>query len=373
MPKVAIIQRVLTKYRMPFYQKLKQRLESDRIDLEFIHGLGDGFDQSIGYLDCLPWAKAVREKYIKIGKFSLIYQPYSRLLAGADLIIVQQEMKWLLNYFLIAKRRFSNYKLAFWGHGLNRQLPVTAFENRIKAKLVNCVDWWFAYTQRIADDVMATGFPKEKITIVDNAIDTDALIKAKSHVSKAELDSFKEELGLRSKNVGLFCGGMHPHKRIGFLLDACLLIKNRIPDFQMIFVGDGPDCRMVEEARKQHDWIIAPGPLYSRNKVLCFLLSDLVLMPGLVGLVVLDSFVFEKPLVTTVYPFHSPEIEYLINGENGFITENDVGKYAREVIRLFQNKDQLGSIRDRCRIAAAKYTMENMVDNFIGGIKRCLG
>ena len=42
MPKVAIIQRVLTKYRMPFYQKLKQRLESDRIDLEFIHGLGDG-------------------------------------------------------------------------------------------------------------------------------------------------------------------------------------------------------------------------------------------------------------------------------------------------------------------------------------------
>jgi hypothetical protein len=90
MPKVAIIQRVLTKYRRSFYQKLKQQLEFNGIDLEFIHGLGNSFDQSIGYLDCLPWAKAVREKYIKVGKYNFIYQPYSRLLTGSDLIIVQQ-------------------------------------------------------------------------------------------------------------------------------------------------------------------------------------------------------------------------------------------------------------------------------------------
>ena len=45
--------------------------------------------------------------------------------------------------------------------------------------------------------------------------------------------------------------------------------------------------------------------------------STLLLMPGLVGLAVVDSFATGCPLVTVDLPFHSPEIEYLENGVNG--------------------------------------------------------
>jgi L-malate glycosyltransferase len=39
-----------------------------------------------------------------------------------------------------------------------------------------------------------------------------------------------------------------------------------------------------------------------------------MLMPGLVGLAVLDAFADGIPRVTTVIEYHSPEIEYLVPG-----------------------------------------------------------
>jgi hypothetical protein len=42
-----------------------------------------------------------------------------------------------------------------------------------------------------------------------------------------------------------------------------------------------------------------------------FILSKLVLMPGLVGLAVLDASALEVPLVTTAVPYHTPELTTL--------------------------------------------------------------
>ena len=41
------------------------------------------------------------------------------------------------------------------------------------------------------------------------------------------------------------------------------------------------------------------------------------LLPGAVGLGVLDSFAFDVPLVTVDLPYHGPEIDYVRDGENG--------------------------------------------------------
>ena len=56
-------------------------------------------------------------------------------------------------------------------------------------------------------------------------------------------------------------------------------------------------------------------------------------MPGAVGLGILDSFALQTPMVTTTQNFHGPEIEYLENGKNGIITEDNIETYTNAIIK----------------------------------------
>jgi L-malate glycosyltransferase len=190
----------------------------------------------------------------------------------------------------------------------------------------------------------------------------------------AELERVRAALGSTGKNVCVFAGGMYGEKRLAFLLEACELVRAAVPDFEMIFVGSGEDAGLVEEAARRHEWIHYVGPKFTRDLVPYFMLSKLLLMPGLVGLVVLDSFACEIPLVTTAVTYHSPEIEYLEHGVNGWRVEDpdDVRAYASAVARLLRDDTLRARLVAGCRVAATKYTVENMVERFAVGVLHAL-
>jgi glycosyltransferase involved in cell wall biosynthesis len=96
-------------------------------------------------------------------------------------------------------------------------------------------------------------------------------------------------------------------------------------------------------------------------------------MPGLVGLAVLDAFNTNTPMITTDFEYHSPEIEYLQNGTNGIITENNLEAYVKAVVNTLQNANILSELKKGCLVSAELYTMEKMVENFAEGIKSSLG
>ena len=100
----------------------------------------------------------------------------------------------------------------------------------------------------------------------------------------------------------------------------------------MIFVGDGPDGASVRDAASRHEWMHWVGPRFGDERVPYMLLAELSLMPGGVGLGVLDSFALSVPLVTTSVPSQGPEIEYLEDGINGLIVENASSPEGRKAI-----------------------------------------
>ena len=51
--------------------------------------------------------------------------------------------------------------------------------------------------------------------------------------------------------VGLYCGGMYKEKRLDFLLESCKIVKQNIPNFEMIFIGAGPESNKIKECCKQ--------------------------------------------------------------------------------------------------------------------------
>jgi glycosyltransferase involved in cell wall biosynthesis len=371
-PRVVIVQRVLAKYREAFYEGLREALAHRNIDLEFIHGIGSAEEHKREILGEVKWAKVIPEKYFSLPGATLVLQPYMPFLKGANIVVTQQEIRWVLNYKLMA-RHGNGYKLAFWGHGLNKQENPRSLANIFKKNLINRADWWFAYTEGVGRFLQSAGFPAEKITVVQNAIDTNELFQLKQSISRQELEDSRQELGiLQGAPVGLFCGSLYQHKRIDFFLEACLRIKEKVPAFHAIIIGAGPLREMVEAYAAKAKWLHYRGAQFGREKVKSFMLADCFLMPGMVGLSIIDSFVFEAPIMTTTYPGHSPEIEYLKEGHNGLVSQDNVEAYAQMVAWTLQNVTQLTKLKQGCRESASVYTMEKMVNNFADGLQACL-
>ena len=373
--KVAIIQRYLTQYREPFFKRLRERLSHANIELVLICGSPSQNESKKKDVRELTWARRIDHQNIKMGSRELCWQPCLKVLRGSDLVIVEQASKLLLNYVLFVDQVFGFKKLCFWGHGKNfQEHSSSVIGEGIKRFMSRHVYWWFAYNDLSARLVASLGYPKSRITSVKNAIDTRRLVEARQKITQAQLKHVKRELGIKGDNICLYTGGMYKEKRLGFLLEACVRIKNTVPDFEIIFIGAGPEDSRIKAATRKFEWIHYPGPKFDEDKVPYFMLAKLFLMPGLVGLAVLDAFALETPLVTTNVPYHSPEIEYLVDGVNGVIVGDpeDPSVYAAEVSYLLQNNEARTELIMGCHTAKGKYTIEEMVERFAEGVTKAL-
>lgn len=372
MKKVLIIQRLLPHYRADFFNRLKQKLDAKGIELTLIYGK-DTQSSKNDEVE-ISWATYISNQNFHLGKVEVYWQPALPYLKNKDLVIVEQANKNLINYLLIAKRPFSRQKIAYWGHGRNRQTQQDSFRNTFKSFFTNQCDWWFAYTRKVKEFLISQSFPENKITCVQNAVDTSAMIRQYAAVTEEDSDILRKQLGITSTDkVAIFCGGIYKEKRIGFLIESCDLIKKQIPDFHIIVIGAGTDAHLVTEAAGSRPWIHYVGPKFGLDKVKHFKISSLFLMPGLVGLAVLDSFALQTPTITTQYPFHSPEIEYLEQDINGVVTEDTVQAYARSVVEMLRDDNKRRKLVEGCKVSAGKYTVEQMAENFANGIIKCLG
>jgi len=373
--KVVIIQRGISKHRIAFYEELRKNLEVKNIHLSLIQGHFDMTNDKQSDFSTIQWASIIKNSVVKVFGKELYWQPVSRYFLDSNLIIIEQANRLLLNYFLLALRRLYKFRLAFWGHGRNFQaLKPNSLSERFKRIYSNKVDWWFAYNDLSAKLVMSFGYPSNKITRVQNAIDTRRLVSTMSKITKLEIDNVKNELGLKGDNVCIYIGGMYPQKRLEFLIKACFHIKKNVPDFEMIFIGAGNEDYKIRQMTENHEWVYYVKPMFEEDKVPYFILSKLLLIPGLVGLAVLDSFALETPLITTNISYHSPEIDYLLDGINGIIVQetNDPIIYADKVSYLLKNDEAREKLIKGCRVARGKYTIEDMVERFSGGIMKAL-
>ena len=101
------------------------------------------------------------------------------------------------------------------------------------------------------------------------------------------------------------------------------------------------------------------------------MLADVLLIPKAIGLVVIDSFNHQVPIITTDSPGHGPEFDYLIDGTNSLISINDsIELYSNLIISLANNSQLLMKLKNGCLHSSNIYTIENMVENFISGLDK---
>lgn len=371
--RVLIIQSQMKQYRVPFFCRLHEALEGDGIHLTVAHS--DPVADELGKADNaeLPGNVGLKVQGHWLFDNRLLYQSLWKPAGNAHLVVIEQANKYLANSLLLGLSRLKLKRVAFWGHGRNRQGDPESLSERVKRHTIKWVDWWFAYTEGVRDYVAALGYPPERITVVYNSIDTSEFGRVLANITLDEVCLARQRLSIsQDAKVGLFCGGLYADKHLHFLFEACAQVRRRMSDFHLVVIGGGVEHEKVRAVAQDRSWIHYLGPLFGVEKATYFRLADIFLMPGLVGLGILDSFVAQLPIITTSVPIHSPEIDYLESGTNGFIVNPDARHYAEAIIHVLRTPELLWRLRLGAQESARRYSMEAMVHNFRSGLVKAL-
>jgi len=375
-PVVTIVYKSVPQYRRQFYEDLRIYLAERGVQLRLVYGQPTASEALRGDSVQIAWGVKTRNTFIQVGSRQLVWQSVLSELQGSSLVIVEQANKLLVNYVLLVLNVLRLQRLAFWGHGRDFQSPNrNSISERAKRLFSKHVFWWFAYNQTSVDVVTAFGYPANRITLVQNSIDTTGLIHAKAQITPTIALQARRSLGISdSARLCVFVGGMYPEKRLEYLVEACDYAHGALDSFEMLFVGAGPSSTIVTAACKLRPWMHYDGPQFGESKALMISLSELVLLPDLVGLAVVDSFALEVPLVTIESPFHGPEIEYLVDGVNGVVVSDaeDPRVYGDRIVSVLLNEPLLADLKLGCRQSASQYTMASMVENFGQGVLAAL-
>lgn len=376
---VTIIKRYDREFRLPLYNLLSEKLQKDNIQLELIIGQPNKFEK-INIKDALitnPYGALVKNHYLYLGKRTLSFQNIDGLINKSNLIILQQSNSELLNYLLIIKSYLRNhFKVGLWGHGINFQAKnKKSISQKFKLFYSKYADHWFAYNRLTYEILIKHGYPSEKITILNNTIDVTEEKKLFDSLQESEVLKIKNLYHIeKTDKTGLFCGSLYSLKRIDLMLKSLEIIKQNYSHFHFFVLGNGElEFEIKKFELENSEWFHFVGFKTGREKQIFFKIADFQLMPGAVGLNIVDSFYSQTPLVTTNDPNHGPEIDYLENNKNGLITQANIEDYANGVLKLLNDDEKMNQLKSGCEKSAQIYTIENMAENFYQGIIKVLG
>lgn len=365
---VVLVQRRMTHYRVAFFESLRVQLELRNLALVLAYGEGTPEEKRKNDGAEVPWGHRLTTRYFGSGR--ICYQPLKGLCNGAAMLIVTPENKLVCNLW----HQFAHtpYKVGLWGHGANLQGRAESWREKFKSRVARRADWWFGYTELSRPLIARTEFPDARVTVVNNSVDTRQMRAQFEAVDTLAIAEWRRAQGVQTERIGIFVGSLYEEKRIDFLLKAASEIRTRVPDFELIMVGAGPQRALVETFCGTNPWAHYVGMLKGMDKVTALASATVMLNPGLVGLGILDSFVCEVPILTTDCGIHSPEIAYLQSGVNGVMTADVLPDYVQEVVSLLEDSQRRDRLKAGCKASAAEYTVENMARNFADGVERCL-
>ena len=367
---VVIVQYRLTHYRIRFYEILRKLLKEKEVKLRVVYS-PPGHETDRGELvktlfSDLPWGERVPSSVLPFG---FTWQPLVKRTINADLVIVSDGTKHILNYAFYFLPFFKRPKVAFWGHGWNHQTDKPeSWSERVKSWLGKRTDWYFAYTWHVRDMLIKRGYDGNRITDIQNAVEGPRVT-----INPREIQRLREELHLsRDSHVALFCGKMYPMKQLHLLIDAAKRAHAELSSLVLILAGAGSDQWIAEEAAQKHQFVHYVGPALEEKKAALYAVSSIAVMPGAVGLGIVDAFHHGIPPVATNLPYHGPEFVYLRDGENGLVADNSAEALSDAIVRLATDKDLYRRLIEGVEVASRTYTVEEMAHRFAAGVLAAL-
>jgi glycosyltransferase involved in cell wall biosynthesis len=240
----------------------------------------------------------------------------------------------------------SGKKVIFWSHGLkgtdkrvNKIIRVFFFKYLPDALIL--------YGDFSKNHMVKMGFDASKIFVIGNSLDYNLqkLSRLDLIKDKSECDNFKRSLFNNNDKTLIFIGRLTRKKNVDKLISSIQTLNNTGFNLNCIIIGDGES---KDELKRLVDTNNLKGRVYFMNGIYddteiakFFSISDLMVSPGNVGLNCIHSMAYGVPVLThDNFSFQNPEVEAIINQENGlFYRYNDFNDMANKIKVWFELYD----------------------------------
>jgi len=358
--RVLFVQKFVPHYRLPLFEQIRDKLADKGIEFILIYGPPDPYEGSKIRMEYPEWGKKVKSIIFPLpGKFTryLYWQGAPFKIKKGDVVIVEHASKLLDNYILFVLQQIGIVYMCYFGHGRNFQAHrEIALARKIKQFMIKRVSLWFAYTDISKDVLLKQSVPEDKIVVVNNTL------KVKNILQESDVS--------RKKHKFVYIGGLYKEKKLEFVIESVKSLVADYPEIELHIAGTGPDEDEIKAFADKHQWCHYIGSIFGEERDKLLLSSSAILMPGLVGLVAIDTFHYAIPLITIDAENHSPEIAYLTNGENALIGEkgSDIDQYSKLVRKYIDDNGFSEKLRQGCRDSAERYTLSDTADKFVNGV-----
>lgn len=328
----------------------------------------------------------IKNLYLFPKKDTVVLQDIlSPLIKYRPKIIIAESALWIIsNYLFLLLRPFFGYKFISWSHGFNRKKgfhPESSFADRLRVWWMNKSDAVILYSRRGRSLVSPYLKNPAKVFVANNTLDTANLVNIRNRLRKRGKENIKRDIGFASQHNLIYVGRLLREKEPDRLIDILKGLLTQIEDVELHFVGAGP---MLDELRNRAGEIDLKskirfwGPVTDDEEAgKMIYASDLMIIPGYVGLSIVHSFCFDCPVMTQKQgykgPFHAPEIEYLIDGKTGFFVDYGNNQIMVRMIFEYLNdmKKQLEMKRNIEYMVKNTLSLSNMLRGFERAVDYC--
>lgn len=363
MSEVWIVQPYVPAYRVPFFEGLSASLREEGITLRVVAGRPDAVQAERGDSITPAWLTSADDRVVRAFGRSITFTRTRRHWRNADAVIVPHMGSSLDALSAIAKK--SGRKVGLWGHIASYTSEPNPIDQAIERWQLRRADHVFAYTPGGARYAHDCDVPPEKLTVVMNAVDTKRLASDAAALSPADLEEFRRRNGIpEDRRLFAYLGGLDASKRVDFLAATLDELAARRSDVHVIVGGAGSERGLLEPAR-QRGQVSMLGYISGPEKAATLMSSVGIVNPGRVGLLAVDALTVGRPVLTTDWKYHAPEIEYLKQGRSLLTSTDSVAAFAT----LVDGHHLL--IPDMAGEAAP--TLDGMITNFHRGVVTMLG
>jgi len=371
---VILFQRVLPSYRVPMFRYLYNDL-----NILVCHSKPPRFGKIASNLEKVDYpVESVGRFYFLQKETAVIQNVFKPLFKyRPEVVISPASLLYGTTWLLLLMRPFFKYKLILWGHGIKNtdsETPFKGIRGKVTKWLFNRSDALLLYSKQ--RKLMMEKAVSTPVFVAVNTLDTHSFAATLNDLKKTGRDKIKNEVGFKTHFNIIYIGRLLPAKRLDLLLESFSLLPKHL-DVTLHIVGDGSEMALIKAYQQDSDNIITYGSIYNDKETAKLLFSsDIMVIPGYVGLSIVHAFSFGVPLITSKTssngPAHSPEIEFFKHNENGLYCESNPQSISDTLVELFGDKQKLQSMKEAALTTAdEKANIEKFIEGFDRAIQYC--
>lgn len=367
LPIVALLEGVAPIYRLPLYRGLAACSD---MRIQLFQGRPHGFATAEPAPLPLPLpARTGRNIYWPRSQGRIAWGSGIWMAMLADAVVMGGQVHDLSLWALWLLRQLSGGpKLIAHGHFRLDEAGLVGLLRRLQARGLDAL---FCYSMAAAENCRRHGIAEERIFLVENTLDTEAMAQRVVARRRNQL-ALQTRLGLvPGRPQWIFVARLHPAKRLDLLLAAYDRLRDGGLECDLTVIGDGPERHLLQN-RPDIRWL---GAVYD-DEVLAdwFAAATALVMPDGVGLSAVHAMAHGVPVISAAAIGASgPEHGYLVDGENALlVAERDPAALAMAMRRLAGNAALQAELAHGASRTAGRLDASSMVASYLAGLRYAL-